>query len=503
MPTTYDQMGDGTVTPTVQPPPAFKREADELKKYDDNDELGFTDMEKDELDDIEHDLSSLKFGEEIKILLIPTADWRLICHFLGVNATRDVKTANYSNVMMIGSMMAECLDRFMKSLNYKFSGEIMFDQSGQAVPVGTKTWILKGEEVTFTNMGFRFYEAPSGKKGDNLVFQVWEHANSGQAGFSCYHKSLSKAKHALIELEKFTKKNNGIRGCKLRDVNMSTGSFQEVSTDPRYTWDNYYFPQNIREMFELEVFGFLKNTERYNKVGIKKRGVMLHGPPGTGKTTIGHIICNNAKDSTVIWITPDLIAENENGKTSIKLLYMLTDFVAPSVIMLEDLDLFSEDREGVVDHLRLGALMNILDGVNSVTNAVTVATTNRLSLVEKALSNRPGRFDRVVEIPYLEADLRRRMFEDRLKGCKVGSGVIEHLVDNSDKWTGAEAQEFINSLNLYFINKNQDNNRVVTVKVVDSVLKTMETLCLQAKARSKVGFSTDERRFKGFAAEDE
>lgn len=381
----------------------------------------------------------------------------------------------------------------MESEDYDFAGQILFNDQGQPVPVLTRTWTLNQQEITYTKDGLLFFEPKITRKGkekqDNIVFQVWESPQNGSAGVNCYSGDIRKAKKMIERLETFTKGHNCLRGAKLRDISMATAQFREVETNSKYTWEKYYFPKQVRDMFALEVFGFLKNTKRYNALGITKRGVLLYGKPGTGKTTIGHIICNMAKDSTVIWITPELIAENNVGRMSIKLLYMLTDFVSPAVIVLEDLDLFSEDREGVVDQLRLGALMNVLDGVNSVTNAVTVATTNRLNLVEKALSNRPGRFDSVVEIPPLTPILRSKMFKDRLSGCEIKDGVIEHLVKHSDDWTGAETQEFINRLNLYFINKNQEDNRVVTIDVVNEVLEIMSALCLQSKDKPLKGFA--------------
>ena len=357
-------------------------------------------------DDTEIDndsIASLKFGDDIKILLIGTVEFRLICHFLGVNSPKDIQNAVYKHVTMIGQLNQQCLIPFMASEGYSFAGEIAF-ADGQPVPVTKQTWSIKDKEVGFTCGGFMFFEkkgAKNNNKKENVVAFAWTDPNSGLAGITLYSESNKRSKKLLEAIETYTKANNCIRGAKIRDVNMSAATFSEVKPTAKHNWENYYFPQHIREMFELEVFGFLRTTERYNKLGITKRGVLMYGPPGTGKTTIGNIICNEAPDSTVILITPDLIAENNNGKQSIKLLYMLADFVSPSVIFLEDLDLFSEDREGVVDQLSLGALMNILDGVNQVKNAVTVATTNRLELIEKALSNRPGRFDRVVEVPVM------------------------------------------------------------------------------------------------------
>ncbi|NJL70815.1 MAG: AAA family ATPase [Candidatus Competibacteraceae bacterium] len=241
-------------------------------------------------------------------------------------------------------------------------------------------------------------------------------------------------------------------------------------------------PIGIRDTFDIEV---LSEQHCYYSNGIRSHN--------TGKTSIGHLICQQAQDSTVIWITPDLVYNNAQGRDSIKSLYKLADFVSPTVIILEDIDLFGEDRDASVGNIGLGGLMNILDGVNSVKNAVTVAMTNRIELIEKALSNRPGRFDRIVEIPYLNKYLRKMMFTDRLSDCNVEEEVLNYIVSHTAKWTGAEVQEFVNSLNMYFISNNLENDRVITQDVADHVLGTMSKFSLKEsnmneEGPKKVGF---------------
>jgi predicted AAA+ superfamily ATPase len=435
--------------------------------------------------------ASLKFGDDIKLLLIPATPLRVICYFLGATSVNDVKNAPFSSIPMIAFLHQERLTKFMRSKGYSFAGEIAFDNNGNPVPVSKHAWSMGGKEVSFTNGGYLFFDAGTGRQKDNVVMNLFTSMSDVKAGINCYAENSRKAKRLLTELETFTKQDNCVRGAKLRDVNMATATFYEVKVTGKYTWDNYYFPKSIRDMFDLEVFGFVKNTQKYNDKGITKRGIMMFGPPGTGKTTIGHIICNYAPETTVIWITPDLIAENNAGKHAIKLLYTLADYVSPCVIVLEDLDLFSEDRDAGAGNLPLGSLMNILDGVNSVRNAVTVATTNRIELIEKALSNRPGRFDRKIEVPTMEEHLRRKMFLDRLVGFDLEPGVIDFIVKSTDGWTGAEAQEMVNSLNLHFINIGQEDNRKVTREVVDFVLKILNRYCVQAKRRKGMGFNDD------------
>ena len=232
-----------------------------------------------------------------------------------------------------------------------------------------------------------------------------------------------------------------------------------------------------QDTFDLEV----KNDEHKYFAN----GIVSHN---TGKTTIGHVICNNVPDHTVIWITPELIAENgTRALSSVKVLYKLADFVSPCIIILEDLDLFGGDRDGMGGgDLRLGSLMNILDGVNSVSNAITIGTTNRLNSIEKALRNRPGRFDRIIEIPSLNKELRYKMFKNRLLDWKVSNKTIDYIVENTDEWTGAEAQEFINTLNLNFIHSKKKTKKV-DIKLVDKVIETMKMFGI-GEISSEFGF---------------
>ncbi len=135
----------------------------------------------------------------------------------------------------------------------------------------------------------------------------------------------------------------------------------------------------------------------------------------------------------------------------------LARFVAPAVVFLEDLDLFAEEREGNSSWMGLGELMNQLDGAVDNEDIVTIATTNRLDVIEKALRNRPGRFDRIVQIGEMDERCRYRLLGKLLAKAGIGPEDMNYLVDATADYTGAQVEELANTL--YILGVDGDNAR--------------------------------------------
>jgi hypothetical protein len=459
----------------------------ELLKFadlDDEDaplEKGFTKKERERRE---------KFNSSIAVLLVGDPWHRLASFHVEAPSETRMGVSTNTHVKLVARLHSVSLDGFMRSKGCTRVGEEAFNRDGQRIAVITDQMQVGREYYAFPKLGMYFYEPEDAKSGgDKVAIRVYEGDNDGTVEIYCREQKTANA--ISEELNQYVRNHNVLRGAKMRNISISDGTFENVEPQPEKTWDNYYYSQNIRDLFGLEVFGFVRQMERYNKSGITKRGIMLHGEPGTGKTTLGHIICNEAEDATVMWVTADTIAENTQGKYAVKNLYLLAEYVAPVIVILEDLDLFSEDREGKVDSGSLGTLMNILDGVHSIKNAITVATTNRVELIEKALSNRPGRFDRVVKVGAMNDANREKMFKRRLENYKVDDGVIEFLVDQSNGWTGALMNEAIISLNLHFISNDddsQDQVRHVTQEIAEKVVGVVSVSTLDQQKKKKSGY---------------
>jgi hypothetical protein len=191
-----------------------------------------------------------------------------------------------------------------------------------------------------------------------------------------------------------------------------------------------------RRLIERLVLDFPNAIERYRRHGLPaKRGVLLAGPPGTGKTLLCRALCHELP-ATFIWVTPRHMKEEEH----VSGVWEIARALQPTVLLLEDIDVYAESRDDHTNSGILGELMVQMDGPDANDGILTLATTNRLEVVEQALRNRPGRFDRVIHVGALEEDGRRELLRRRL-GHMVSAGMLEHVVTLTEEFTGAQVDE--------------------------------------------------------------
>jgi hypothetical protein len=173
---------------------------------------------------------------------------------------------------------------------------------------------------------------------------------------------------------------------------------------PRLSRDHVILSPELLDGIERQVLGVQQHAQRLRASGQHlKRGVLLYGVPGTGKTHTVRYLIGEMRQATVVVLSGAALGLIGSACSVARLLQ-------PSVIVVEDVDLIAEQRgHHPGQHPLLFQLLNEMDGLGADVDVTFLLTTNRADLLEEALAARPGRVDHAAELPVPDADARRRL----------------------------------------------------------------------------------------------
>lgn len=187
-----------------------------------------------------------------------------------------------------------------------------------------------------------------------------------------------------------------------------------------------------------QVVGVALNRDRLRASGQHlKRGLLLHGPPGVGKTHTVRYLIGELDDTTVVELTGDTLP-------AIKEACSIARSLEPALIVVEDVDLIAEqrDRYGGESPL-LFTLLNEMDGLAEDSDVVFLLTTNRADLLEPALAARPGRVDQAVHIDLPDRDARLRLVRLYCRGLDLDTSRLDDVLDRTDGVTASFLKELL------------------------------------------------------------
>ncbi|OZA93958.1 MAG: AAA family ATPase, partial [Erythrobacter sp. 34-65-8] len=197
--------------------------------------------------------------------------------------------------------------------------------------------------------------------------------------------------------------------------------------------------QQLREMVELP----LRYPELFTRLGVDPpRGVLLHGPPGTGKTRLAQAVANESDAEFFVINGPEIMGSGYGeSEKRLREVFEAAAKAAPAIIFIDEIDSIAPKRSqvsGEAEKRLVAQMLTLMDGLEARSNIVVIAATNRPDAIDEAL-RRPGRFDREIVIGVPDERERREILSIHTRGMPLGEKVdLDELARVTHGFVGAD-----------------------------------------------------------------
>jgi len=252
---------------------------------------------------------------------------------------------------------------------------------------------------------------------------------------------------------------------------------------PRVTYEDigglHEEVQRIREMVELP----LRHPELFQRLGIEPpKGVLLHGPPGCGKTLLAKAVANESEANFFSINGPEIMSKfYGESEARLRDIFQKAQESAPSIIFIDEIDAIAPKREevsGEVERRVVAQLLALMDGLEARGNVVVIGATNMPGILDPAL-RRPGRFDREVIIGVPDKQGRNEILLIHTRGMPLGQDFdLKRLFEVTHGYTGADLaalcrEAAMKSLRRYLPEINLEEERIPP-QILEKMEVTME-----------------------------
>ncbi len=253
-------------------------------------------------------------------------------------------------------------------------------------------------------------------------------------------------------------------------------AMREVMVEiPKVKWDDVGGLEEVKESLREIVEWPLKHPESFERVGIKPpKGILLYGPPGSGKTLLARAIATEAGANFISIKGPEITSKwvGESEK-HIRDLFRRARQVAPSIIFFDEIDSLAPLRGlevgSRVSENIVSQILTEMSGLEDMHNVVVVAATNRPDILDPALL-RPGRFDRQVLVPSPDEESRLEILRIHTKKMPLKGVELKAIAKETEWYSGADLEALVREAGLNALRKDF-KAKSVTRKDFEDALK--------------------------------
>lgn len=296
----------------------------------------------------------------------------------------------------------------------------------------------------------------------------------------------------------------------LKEVEPS--AMREVLVEiPKISWGDVGGLADVKMKLREAVEMPLKDPDAFKRMGIKPpRGILLYGPPGSGKTLLAKAVANESEANFISIKGPEVMSKwvGESEK-AVRMIFKKAKQVAPCIVFLDELDAIAHrrgfDNDSGVSERVVNQLLTSMDGLETLEGVVVVGATNRPDMVDPALL-RTGRFDRILLVPAPDKSARLEILKVHTKDMPLESVDLDELAEELDGYTGADIEGLCREAAMVALREKKDARKVSmahfqegikvvrpsldedTVKFYENLGKTMERGTARRQKEEVLGY---------------
>lgn len=254
----------------------------------------------------------------------------------------------------------------------------------------------------------------------------------------------------------------------------------EVIERPNVTYDDIGgLKEQIREIRETVELPLLR-PELFEEIGIDPpKGILLYGPPGCGKTMLAKAVAHETRATFIKVVASELVKKYiGEGARIVRELFTLARRKAPTIVFIDEIDAIGGRRSELSTsgerevQRTMAQLLSELDGFNPRGNVKIIAATNRIDLLDPALL-RPGRFDRIIEVPLPDEEGRLEIFKVHTRKMKISKDIsLKTLAKMTMGASGADIKVICTEAGMNAIRRRRKRVTMKDfIKAIDKILK--------------------------------